>query len=130
MLGDDPLAGSLAKSLDVAALRQKVTAQNIANLNTPGYKRSYVTFSAELKQARERLPLRRTNPRHLPHAAMQAEPHVKTEQHTLRRADENNVDLDVEMLELVTNQLHYNALVQKINGRYADWRYIVNEGRR
>ncbi|NMB35508.1 MAG: flagellar basal body rod protein FlgB [Firmicutes bacterium] len=130
MFGNDRLISSLGKSLDRAALRQKVTAQNVANLNTPGYKRSYVTFGAELERARGRLPLERTNPRHLPRAGQEAEPRVEVERHTLRRADESNVDLDEEMLELVTNQLHYNALVQKINGRCADWRYIVNDGRR
>ncbi len=130
MLGNDHLISALAKSLDVAALRQKVTAQNIANLNTPGYKRSYVSFSAELEQALGRLPLQRTNSRHFPQAVPQAEPRVGMERHTSRRVDGNNVDLDEEMLQLVTNQLHYNALVQKVGGRYADWRYIINEGRR
>ena len=130
MLRNDHLISSLGKSLDIAALRQKVTAQNVANLNTPGYKKSYVAFGTELERARERLPLQRTNPRHLPGAQGQAEPRVEVERHTLRRGDENNVDLDEEMLDLVTNQLHYNALVQKIGGRLADWRYIVNEGRR
>lgn len=130
MLGNDHLISALAKSLDVAALRQKVTAQNIANLNTPGYKRSYVTFSAELEQAQRRLPLQRTNFRHFPQVVPQAEPQAGVERHTSRRADGNNVDLDEEMLELVTNQLQYNALVQKTSGRYADWRYIINEGRR
>ena len=66
MLWDDPVTKGLAKSLDVAALRQKVVAQNIANLNTPGYKRSYVVFSEELARARERLSLRLTEPRHIP----------------------------------------------------------------
>ncbi len=130
MLENDCLINVLAKGLDVAALRQKVTAQNIANLNTPGYKRSYVTFSAELARAQKGPLLHRTNPRHFPRPGQQAEPRVETEGNTLRRVDANNVDLDEEMLELVTNQLYYNALVQKTSDRYADWRYIVNEGRR
>lgn len=130
MLGNDHIIRALTKSLDVAALRQKVTAQNIANLNTPGYRRSYVNFHAELEQARGKLSLNRTNPRHFPGTALQADPRVEVERHTSRRVDGNNVDLDEEMLDMVTNQLHYNALVQKISDRYADWRYIINEGRR
>ena len=130
MLENDRLINALAKGLDVAALRQKVTAQNIANLNTPGYKSSYVAFSTELERARKGLSLQKTNHRHFSGVELQAEPRVEMEQHTFRRVDENNVDLDAEMLALVTNQLQYNALVQKINGRYADWRYIINEGRR
>lgn len=130
MMENDCLIRSLAKGLDVAALRQKVTAQNIANLNTPGYKRSYVDFHCVLEQAQEKLGLTRTNPRHFSGGAAQAEPRVETERHTSRRVDGSNVDLDVEMLNLVTNQLYYNALVQKTGDRFADWRYIINEGRR
>lgn len=130
MLDNDYLTNALQKGLDVAALRQKVTAQNIANLNTPGYKRSYVSFSAELERAQKGLLLHKTNPRHFPRSEQQAEHRVEVEEHTISRADANNVDLDEEMLDLVTNQLYYNALVQKTSDRYADWRYIINEGRR
>lgn len=130
MLFDDPLTRGLVKSLDVAALRQQVIAQNIANLNTPGYKRSYVVFSEELSRAREKLSLRTTNDRHLPGKDAGGEPRVQVERSTSRRSDGNNVDLDQEMLDLVTNQLRYNLLVQKVSDRYANWRYIINEGRR
>ena len=130
MLGDDSLIRALAQGLDVAALRQKVTAQNVANLNTPGYKRSYVSFHCALEQAQDKLSLAKTKPRHFSKGPAQAEPRVETERHTARRVDGSNVDLDVEMLNLVTNQLYYNALVQKTGDRYADWRYIINEGRR
>jgi flagellar basal-body rod protein FlgB len=130
MLWNDPVTKGLVKSLDVAALRQKVTAQNIANLNTPGYKRSYVAFSEELSKAREKLSLQATNPRHLPGRDINGEPRVKVESQTSRRSDGNNVDLDQEMLDMVSNQLRYNVLVQRISDRYAGWRYIINEGRR
>lgn len=130
MLGNDHLITALTKSLDMAALRQKVTAQNIANLNTPGYKRGYVSFCAELEQARRGLSPVRTDPRHLSGAALQGTFQAKVERHTSRRGDGNNVDLDTEMLDLVTNQLYYNALVQKTGDHYANWRYIINEGRR
>jgi len=130
MLMNDPLTGSLIRSLDTAALRQKVTAQNIANLNTPGYKRSYVAFSEELSRAKTSLSLQRTNPRHLPGKDQNGSPRVEVESHTSRRSDGNNVDLDQEMLDLVSNQLRYNTLVQSISGRFEKWRHVINEGRR
>jgi flagellar basal-body rod protein FlgB len=130
VLWDDPVTRGLAKNLDVAALRQQVIAQNIANLNTPGYKRSYVVFSEELSRARENLPLKITDPRHMSCKNAGAEPRLQVESSTSRRTDGNNVDLDQEMLDLVTNQLRYNLLVQKVSDRYATWRYIINEGRR
>ncbi len=130
MLWDDPVIGGLTKSLDIAASRQKVTAQNIANLNTPGYKRSYVAFHEKLSKARDKLSLKTTKPRHLSGRGTGEEPRVRVESTTSRRSDGNNVDLDQEMLDMVSNQLRYNVHVQKISDRYAEWRYIINEGRR
>lgn len=122
----------LIKGLDVATLRQEVTAQNLANLNTAGYKRSYVTFESEFRRAMERsTPLWRTHERHLPAGnSASVEPQVRVERHTARRNDGNNVDLEQEMLSMVTNQLRYNALVQQVSDRFATWRYVINEGRR
>ncbi len=130
VLWNDSVTKGLTKSLDAAALRQKVTAQNIANLNTPGYKRSYLVFSEELARARETFSLKKTDPRHLPGKDRGGEPRVIVEKSTARRADASNVDLDQEMMNMVGNQLHYNVLAQKISDRYADWRYVINEGRR
>lgn len=129
MFWKDPVLGELTRSLDTAALRQKVVANNIANLNTPGYKRSYVPFDEELCQARGRLPLVRTHPRHMTGMDPGGDPRVVTERGTSRRTDESNVDLDQEMLDLVTNQLRYNTLIQQVSGKYANWRYIINDGR-
>ncbi len=130
MLWNDHITNGLTRSLDVSALRQKVTANNLANLNTPGYKRSYVVFSEEMLKAKQRMPLVQTNTRHLPGNPDVPNPKVQTEGHTSRRSDGNNVDIDEEMLNLVTNQLRYNALVQQVSDRYSQWRYIINEGRR
>lgn len=41
----------LSKALDVYSLRQKVTAANIANLDTPGYTAKEVSFESKLKSA-------------------------------------------------------------------------------
>ncbi|MGI6318094.1 MAG: flagellar basal body rod protein FlgB [Firmicutes bacterium] len=128
MFWNDPLTGALIKSLDRASLQHKVTAQNIANLNTPGYKRSYIEFSEELNRAK--LSLKRTNPRHLPAGGAQSEePQVRVEGGTAMRTDGNNVDLDREMLDLVTNQLRYNILAQTVSDRLTKWRNIINVGR-
>jgi len=58
----------LVRGLDAAALRQQVTAHNLANLNTPNFKRSDVSFEEQLSSARNKLgtPLFRTHERHFP----------------------------------------------------------------
>lgn len=124
---------SLVRGLDAAALRQEVTAQNLANLNTAGYKRGYVAFEEAMRRAVEGgSSLWRTHARHLPAEKDPAgvEPQVRVERHTARRNDGNNVDLEQEMLTMVANQLRYNALVQQVSDRFAVWRYVINEGRR
>jgi len=43
----------LAKAMDVYSLRQRVTASNIANIDTPGYKKHEVQFEQKLREAKE-----------------------------------------------------------------------------
>lgn len=43
----------LAKTMDVYSLRQKMTAANIANMDTPGFKRVSVSFEEELQKIDE-----------------------------------------------------------------------------
>ena len=50
--------------LDKAALTQKVIASNIANVNTPGYRRLSVSFNSVLRKAETNI--KRTDPRHFP----------------------------------------------------------------
>ena len=70
-----------------------------------------------------------THPRHMTCMDPGGDTRVVTERGTSRRTDESNVDLDQEMLDLVTNQLRYNTLIQQVSGKYANWRYIINDGR-
>jgi len=121
----------LSKGLDLAALRQRVVAHNLANLNTPNFKRSQVTFDATLARAQtSALTLARTHEQHLQSSAAAAGPRVVTDQSSVRRLDGNNVDLEREMLAMVTNQLSYNTYIQQINSRFDNWRFVINEGRR
>lgn len=130
ILGDQTML-LLFRGLDAAALRQRVIAHNLANLNTPNFKRSTVSFEEALVRAQSSAltPLR-THERHLSPAAAAAEPQVVTDQSAVRRLDGNSVDLEREMLEMVTNQLRYNTYIQQINSRFDNWRFVINEGRR
>ena len=128
MLWSGETMKKFSQELDRSALRQQVISHNLANLNTPGYKRSYVPFSDELEKARGQGQLNRTHQQHI-EGGREQDPRVMTENWTSRRADGNNVDLDKEMTDMVTNQLRYNTLVQQLNERFATWRNIISEGR-
>lgn len=128
-----PVMYVLEKALDTAVLRQRNIAHNIANINTPGYKRYEVRFEDKLKEALELnpgLPLYRTHPLHLPSGRTDISPEVVKDDSTTMRTDGNNVDIDREMVELAQNSLNYYVAVQQLNTRLAMLRYVINEGRR
>ncbi|MGB9660793.1 MAG: flagellar basal body rod protein FlgB [Moorellaceae bacterium] len=128
-----PVLEVLTRALETAALRQRTIAHNIANVNTPGFKRYYVTFEEDLRRALDMqggLSLYRTHPLHLPQSDVRVEPQVEQERGTSMREDGNNVDIDREMVELAMNSLNYNLAVQQLNGRLGMLRYVINEGRR
>ena len=109
----------MEKTLAADSLRHKVISNNIANANTPGFKRSDVTFAEEL-----------TNDKHIGgRQTLNGQPAVVVENSTSFRTDGNNVDIDREMTNIAKNQIHYDALVQKIAGFYAKLKDVIKEGK-
>lgn len=113
----------LEKSLDATALRQKVIANNIANADTPNFKRSEVKFEQLLQnelnaRGRSRLGGVRTHERHIPIGPIsvsQVQPSVMMDERTIVHNNLNNVDIEVEMAQLAKNQIAYNTLIQQVN---------------
>lgn len=116
----------LQKGLDAATLRQEVISNNVANVNTPGFKRSNVTFEEGLKKA---LAGRENNYQRTS-LLEDTSPEGVKDNRTSMRNDLNNVDMEIEMLNLSSNQIKYNGLIQLLNDRYSNLRYVINEGRR
>lgn len=109
----------LERSLDAASLRQNVISNNVANVDTPYFKRSDVRFEELLQSAMNGqigLEGKRTDSRHF-HIGTPSEPtpQVVTDQQSVMNNNQNNVDIDSEMTQLAKNQLRYNALVQQLN---------------
>ena len=113
----------IKKSLNASALRQKVIANNIANINTKGFKRSEVVFEDKLKSELAKIE---SNPESID--ALQ--PQVITDKSTSFREDGNNIDLDLEMANMAANNIMYNMLVNRINSKFNMTRYIISEGRK
>ena len=89
----------LGKLLQATTLRQKVIAQNVANQNTPGYRRQVVEFEDLLARALERNPEK----------AAELEPVIATDELTPGAPDGNNVTLELEMNRMQQNRLLYEA---------------------
>ncbi|NLC76978.1 MAG: flagellar basal body rod protein FlgB [Clostridia bacterium] len=133
-LFSDTTLVALEKALDASGMRQKVIAHNIANVNTSGFKRSYVAFEEELQQAlgrNRRLGLRRLDARHMGPARnlQEVQPQVKRDLSTSMRPDGNNVDIDLENTELAINSIMYNTAATRLNQKLQQLRYIINGGR-
>jgi flagellar basal-body rod protein FlgB len=92
----------MERLLDAKWLRNQVLANNIANADTPGFKRSDVYFEEYLRQAIKdktdgrNLDLKTTNPRHIAkiNSLDNLGPEVIRQDETTFRNDQNNVDIE------------------------------------
>lgn len=114
----------LVKSLDASMLRSRTIANNIANVNTPGYQRVEVSFEDELRKALDQGKLRgmQTNPKHLPLGKMDISglsPKVQKPSDPTLPSGVNNVDIDMEMAKLAENQIIYDFSAKFLKGKYA-----------
>jgi len=120
--------------LRAANIRQNVISNNIANEETPYFKRSDVSFESllqqEMNEAMPRLRGKVTDPRHFVIGPTRSipEPVVTMDQSTAMNNNKNNVDVDSEMANLAANQLQYNSYIQQINEQIKMMRVAV-EGR-
>ncbi len=126
---------AISLALDGLSMRQRVTANNIANVDTPGYKAQHVDFEAQLGRALRgaddgEAALRKTDPDHLD--TSQSSPAaiitVNHESSDLRN-DANNVDIDLEMTTLAETSLRYQALAQLAGARFSIISSIVRDSR-
>ncbi|WP_445435900.1 flagellar basal body rod protein FlgB [Candidatus Borreliella tachyglossi] len=112
--------------LDVLTLRQNVISDNIANVDTPNFKRSKVTFEAELERAilNERvgdLSLLKGNEKHLNGLKevgyLDIKPYKMLDYLSTQNNNGNNVNIDSEIKSLVQNQMMY-SLFANIQAHY------------
>lgn len=126
----------LAKGLGTSALRHKVISNNIANVNTPGFKRQVVSFEDEMAKVfdgRPELTGKRTDDRHIPIDNvnyMDVTPSVTTDRVHIMRNDRNNVDIDVEMADLSKNTMLYQIESTRLASMFSDLNDIITRGGR
>lgn len=108
-------------ALDGLSMRQQQIGHNLANVDTPGYRAKNVEFESVLKQAissPQVMPMKLTNTAHLgTNGSMSAE--IKVGQRTggALRADENSVDIDVELSQMAETGIKYQAISTSVSKR-------------
>ncbi|AOT68287.1 flagellar basal body rod protein FlgB [Geosporobacter ferrireducens] len=125
---------ALEKTMDGLWLRNEAISNNIANVNTPGYKRDTVEFETLLKESLSGYGIKGKTS-HEKHMAIgvqdveNIEPTIKKDENTKYRKDGNNVNIDVEMANLAKNNIAYNMVTQRINGKMNKLKLAIKDGR-
>ena len=117
----------LDKAEDAANSRNEILSNNIANVDTPNYKRKDVVFENYLEQAL-------IGPESLDERIADVNTHLSdfggmtyTDHSTLSyRLDGNNVDMDTESAYLAENQIRYNALVEQIGQEFSRYKTVLS----
>ena len=106
--------GMMERSLDFLWTKQGVTTNNIANVDTPGYKSNYVTFE-ETFQRRLAAASGTGDRRQMQQAITGASTVIHETTGETARLDENNVNADAEMVELTRTALQYQYGLNSVN---------------
>ena len=124
ILAKDITFSLLAKSLEGLSLRQQAVAQNLANINTPGYRRKDVLFEDVLQAAL-------TEPKSgegVLRTIQSTRFEVVEESALYLRNDRGGVDLDRETAELAKTTLRINAVLNLLGKRISLYKQTMNEG--
>ena len=100
----------MGKTADASWKRNEILSNNIANVDTPRYKRQDINFEDKVSS--------------LNVGDLQARVYTDAANFSYR-LDGNNVDIDTENVELASNQIKYNGLINSINQEFANLRMVM-----
>ncbi len=122
----------MERILDVKLKRHELLANNLANVDTPGYKRRDISFEDVFQQNLNDLLLTTTNARHI--KANRYSNKFKEKVHYQHdrsfRNDKNNVDIDKEMIEILKNTFGYNIISDQVRNKLKMLHTAISEGRK
>jgi flagellar basal-body rod protein FlgB len=116
----NPQLNNLSSALHRTKERQTALTANLANVNTPGYKRKDVDFAIELDSADEK------------HSHLDEWRRQKADKQSDQgenRVDGNSVDMEAEIAGLAETELHYQALTEMTNRYFSGLKTVIREGR-
>lgn len=108
----NPQIDRFSRALSATTYRQGLLTSNLANVNTPGYKRRDADFNIALDSASDRLKGFGT----------------AADGGSLR-LDGNNVDLEREVSAIAETELRYQALTEMTTRYFAGLKSVIKEGR-
>ena len=124
----------LHRTMDVTVFRRAVIADNLANADTPNYKRSVVNFESELARALssenvKQVPGALTNERHIPFRRpvdyRDVGPRRVLDYLSMSDNNGNNVDAETEAMAAMQNQLNYDLLTRVVSNQFAQVNLVL-----
>lgn len=132
LVGQSTSTVTLKKTLDAQAMRQRAHAQNIANAETPGYRRVAVDFEDQLKTvlAGEGTgTLRKDDPRHMDTGGRgslaEVQATAREEPADPNGTGVNSVNIDFEMAQMAETQLRYMTALELLKRRYTSLKSAI-----
>lgn len=117
----------LKANMDIAMKRKEVLSNNFSNINTKGYKRFDVVLNEEL--GKDNLNMKKTTGKHIDDFKDENGFKVVEDKSGTMRNDGNNVDPEVEMINIASNAILYNALVTQINNEFSMKTSVIKGGK-
>ncbi len=121
---DNMFSGRLANiqsALDRTTKRHSLIADNLANVNTPGFKRKDVDFNVILDG--------KMNPGKVRMQQMHDEQAQRASDQTSLRLDGNNVDMEREVMSMSETELRYETLTQMTTSYFSELKNAIHEGK-
>ena len=120
---------TLEGALQRANVKQKVISDNIANVDTPNNKTKKVSFKNMLNEESSRIDALKTDYRHIDFKGNESNYSIVSSKQTSYQQNRNNVDIDQEMSKMAENQIQYQALVERISGKFNSLKTAITGGK-
>lgn len=114
------LSDELAKYLDLSGLELKLTAQNMANVDTPGYRTVGFDFAEEMERSMIEVLAQRKSESNGQRSPAEHSVSVKRVDGLIERPDGNNVSMDREGMKMAEAQLQFRTGVELLKSEYAN----------
>lgn len=117
----------LDKAADASWTRESLITNNIANVNTPNYKRRDLDFESVLNEQLGSCKHESLDAKMRTVDLSQLNPMIYTDHASLSyRLDGNNVDIDTEEAELASEQIKYQALTTGISKEFSRMKSVIS----
>ena len=128
-ISDSAIMSALGRQMSQAVAKQAVSAGNLANIDTPGYRTRDASFGDLLDGQVKKLSMSITNEKQLPGAGADGGAQASEAEGLDSRRDGNNVQLDRELLTMTRASADFSAAQAALSAKFRLIRFAINEVR-